>query len=155
MSTVSPVEKTLKIRRIFNAPREKIFSAWTDPEELKQWWGPPGYTAPSVEIDLRVGGSFRVAMQAPDGGISNLIGIYRVVTPPEKLVYTWNWESGSACDGEDGPVGETLVTVEFRDLGGDTEVIVTHDGLPDEKAWSGHNEGWSSSLDRLEALFSN
>jgi len=139
-------EITLNLRRIFKAPREKVFRAWTDPEELKKWWGPEGYATPSAEVDLRVGGKYRLGMRKlPDGEIFYLSGIYREVRPPESLVYTWRWEAQPEH-------GETLVTVEFREVRDSTEVVLTHERFPTQKARDDHNRGWSGCLDRLAKL---
>ncbi len=136
-------EITLNLKRTFKAPREKVFRAWTDPEELKKWWGPEGYSTPSAEVDLRVGGKYRFGMmKLPDGEIFYLSGTYREVRPPERLVYTWLWEGNPER-------GETLVTVEFRDLGAATEVILTHERFPNEKVRDDHNKGWNGCFDRL------
>lgn len=87
-------ETTLHLTRTFAAPRAAVFRAWTDPERLKQWWGPPGYATPAVELDLRVGGRYRIGMRKlPDGDVFYLSGVYQEVRPPERLVYTWRWES--------------------------------------------------------------
>lgn len=84
----------LEIRRTFEAPREKVFEAWTLPEALTQWWGPEGYATPSAEVDLRPGGRYRLGMKKlPDGEIFYLSGAYREVRAPEKLVYTWRWNT--------------------------------------------------------------
>lgn len=147
MASPTPgTEITLNLRRIFKAPREKVFRAWTDPEELKKWWGPEGYATPSAEVDLRVGGKYRLGMRKlPDGEIFYLSGIYREVRPPERLVYTWRWQGQPEH-------GETLVTVEFREVGDSTEVVLTHERFPTEKARDDHNRGWSGCLDRLAKL---
>ncbi len=142
-SAKSSTETTLNLRRIFKAPRQKVFRAWTDPEELKKWWGPEGYATPSAEVDLRVGGKYRLGMRKlPNGEIFYLSGVYREVRPPERLVYTWRWESEPA-------MGETLVTVEFREAGESTEVVLTHELFPTEKARDDHSRGWNGCLDRL------
>lgn len=134
---------TLRLTRTFAAPREKVFHAWTDPEELKKWFGPVGYSTPTAEVDLRVGGKYRLGMKKlPDGEIFYLSGTYREVRLPEKLVYTWRWEN-------EPELGETLVTVEFRARGHSTEVVVTHELFPTEKARDDHDKGWNSCLDRL------
>ncbi len=145
-SSTPGTEITLNLRRTFKAPRKKVFRAWTDPEELKKWWGPEGYDTPSAEVDLRVGGKYRLGMRKlPDGEIFYLSGIYREVRPPERLVYTWRWEAQPEH-------GETLVSVEFREVGDSTEVVLTHERFPTEKARDDHNRGWSGCLDRLAKL---
>ncbi len=138
---------TLRIARTFAAPREKVFRAWTDAEELKKWWGPVGYATPTAEVDLRVGGRYRLGMRKlPDGKIFHLSGTYREVRAPEKLMYTWFWEN-------EPELGETLVTVEFRARSSSTEVVVTHELFPNQKMRDDHDKGWNSCLDRLpEAL---
>jgi len=145
-SSKPSTETTLNLRRIFKTRREKVFRAWTDPEELKKWWGPEGYATPSAEVDLRVGGKYRLGMRKlPNGEIFYLSGTYREVRPPERLVYTWRWEA-------EPEYGETLVTVEFLQAGNSTEVVLTHEFFPTEKARDDHNRGWSSCLDRLAKL---
>ncbi|HET7874267.1 MAG TPA: SRPBCC domain-containing protein [Methylomirabilota bacterium] len=134
---------TLRLTRTLPAPRERVFRAWTDPEALTRWWGPHGFETPSAELDLRVGGRYRLAMRKlPDGEVFYLTGTYREVRPPERLVYTWQWEA-------EPELGNTLVTVEFREVAGGTEVTVTHELFPSEKVGDDHNRGWSGCLDRL------
>jgi uncharacterized protein YndB with AHSA1/START domain len=139
-------QTTLQLRRTFAAPREKVFRAWTDPEELKKWWGPPGYGTPSAEVDLRVGGKYRLGMRKlPDGPLFYLAGTFREVRAPERLTYTWRWEA-------EPEHGETLVTVEFHTRGGSTEIVLTHELFPTEKARQEHERGWSSSFDKLARI---
>lgn len=139
-------QTTLQLKRTFAAPREKVFRAWTDPEELKKWWGPPGYGTPSAEVDLRVGGKYRLGMRKlPEGPVFYLAGTYREVRPPERLVYTWRWEA-------EPELGDTLVTVEFHDRGGSTEIVLTHELFPTEKARQEHERGWSGGLDNLAKI---
>lgn len=142
------LETTLHLTRTFAAPREKVFRAWTDPEALKKWWGPEGYATPIAQVDLRVGGGYRLGMRKlPDGDLFYLAGTFREVRPPERLVYTWTWEG-------EAEFGETLVTVEFRARGSSTEIILTHQLFPSEKARQDHEKGWSSCLDRLAGALS-
>ncbi|MBI4588981.1 MAG: SRPBCC domain-containing protein [Candidatus Rokubacteria bacterium] len=139
-------QTTLQLRRTFAAPRGKVFRAWTDPEELKKWWGPPGYGTPSAEVDLRVGGKYRLGMRKlPDGEVFYLSGTYREVRRPERLVYTWQWEA-------EPELGDTLVTVEFHDRAGSTEIVLTHELFPTEKARQEHERGWSGGLDNLAKI---
>lgn len=136
-------QTTLQLTRTFAAPREKVFRAWTDPQEVKRWFHPPGYETPSAEIDLRVGGKYRLGMRKlPDGEVFYLSGTYREVRRPERLVYTWQWEA-------EPELGATLVTVEFHDRGGSTEIVLTHELFPTEKARQEHEQGWGGGLDNL------
>ena len=141
-------ETSLQIRRTFPAPRERVFRAWTQPEELKKWWGiADGFSAPIAEVDLRVGGNYRLGMKPPDGDTPYVCGgTFRELRPPEKLVYTWSWEP----PGND--IGETLVTVEFLDRGGSTEVVLTHELFPNQEARDQHSQGWAGALDQLAKL---
>lgn len=139
-------QTTLRLTRTFAAPREKVFGAWTHPEELKKWFHPPGYETPSAEIDLRVGGKYRIGMRKlPDGEVFYLSGTYREVRPPERLVYTWKWEA-------EPELGDTVVTVEFHGRGGSTEIVLTHELFPTEKARQEHEHGWSGGLDNLARI---
>lgn len=144
--TSSPVS-ALRIERGFAWTREKVFRAWTSPEAVKQWWGPPGYECPSAEIDLRVGGAYRLAMrQLPNGEPFFTTGVFREVTPPARLVYTWNWRNGGMPD-----LPETVVTVEFHAEGDSTRVVLVHDGFPSEMARDAHRDGWTGCLECLGA----
>ena len=137
-------ETTLVIERIIQAPRKKVFRAWTDPDALVKWWGPEGFTPSSAEIDLRVSGRYRISSCRSEAGEELFVnGEYREVVPPERLVFTWNWE------GADMDFGGTLVTVEFRERGEETEIVLTHERLPDEKTRDLHGMGWNSALDCL------
>jgi len=136
-------EATLRLTRTLAAPRERVFRAWTEPEELRRWFGPDGYATPSAEVDLRVGGKYRLGMRKlPDGEVFYLVGTFREVRPPERLVYTWVWEGSPE-------MGETLITVEFRTRGKVTEVRLTHELFPTAKVRDDHEKGWGSCLDKL------
>jgi uncharacterized protein YndB with AHSA1/START domain len=138
------LETTLRLTRTFAAPREEVFRAWTDPAALKKWFAPgDDYATPNAEVDLRVGGRYRIQIQSPQGKFHTVVGVYREVKPPEKLVFTWSWAEG----GMD--IGETVVTVEFRDQGESTELVLTHDRFPTTEARDDHRKGWTGCLDRL------
>ncbi len=141
--SISP-DTTLQLKRTFQAPRERVYRAWTDPEEMKNWAAPSEDYEVAAEVDLRVGGKYRIQMTHRDGAVHTAYGEYREVSAPEKLVYTWSWEDGFAKD--------TLVTVEFRDLGSATKLILTHERFPDAESRGKHSEGWSGCLGRLEEL---
>ncbi|HEV7365545.1 MAG TPA: SRPBCC domain-containing protein [Gemmatimonadales bacterium] len=130
----------LQVRRVFPVSPERLFRAWTTPEELKRWHAPDPLTVPLVEIDLRVGGSYRIHMREP-GGIEHRVGgTYRVVDPPRRLVYTWKH------DNEDTV---TQVTLEFKPQGSGTELVLTHEGFPSEDDRNSHEQGWTSILERV------
>ena len=139
-------ETTLNLRRTFAAPREKVFQAFTEAEIMKKWWGPEEFTCPTAEIDLKVGGKYRIAMKPPEGDVFYVKGTYREIKPPKRLVYTFQWEGA-------GMKEETLVTLEFHEKGDATELVLVHELFPDANARDDHNKGWESSFDCLaEAL---
>lgn len=138
--------KKLTITRIINAPQARVFKAWTDVEDMKKWTGPGDLGLGTFEFEYRVGGRYRLGMQGPDGVEYVAYGVYKVIEPPKKLVYTWKWET----DPPDAP--DTLVTVLFNARGKQTEVVVTHEGLKPD-AIADHSEGWNGSLDKLEHMF--
>jgi uncharacterized protein YndB with AHSA1/START domain len=144
-STAKATAETVEIRRTFSAPRQRVFDAWTRPEELAKWAAPGPMTCVLAEVDLRVGGVYRTHMRAPDGAEHRVTGVYRVVDPPKKLVYTWGWEAGSS------PVKDSVVTVEFVDRGAATEVILRHAGLPDAQQRSSHEKGWIGCFEKFPA----
>ena len=136
------------MKRVLPAPRARVFRAFTEPDELAKWWGPKGFTAPSVELDLRLGGNYRIAMQPPDGDLFYLSGEFREVDPPAQLAYTFRWEDPDPDDQE------TVVTLAFGDLGGSTELVVTQRAFATEGRRALHDQGWTDSLDRLHDLMS-
>lgn len=137
-------ETTLELRQLVPAPREKVFAAWTDPEQLKKWFGPnEAFQVPEASVDLKVGGRYRIQMLAPDGGVHTAHGEYLEIQAPEKLVFTWGWEGNA-----DFPKN-TRVTVKFVARGQETEVQLSHELLPNADAKRLHSEGWTGSLERL------
>lgn len=134
----------LVIRRTFAAPRARVYAAWTEPDQMRRWAGPEGFSVPEMEQDPRVGGTYRMTMQQPDGERIAVYGVFREIQPPERISYTWRWE-------EDTPEAEieTLVTVEFHDRGNETELVLTHDLFASEESRAGHEGGWNSALDKL------
>lgn len=155
--------RTLRITRIINAPRERVWQAWTDPEQIKKWWGPAGFTAPHAESDLRAGGTFLYAMHGPAGTEFDKDmwsgGEYREVIPMEKIVATDNFtdEHGNVISPNDaGMPGEwpeeMVVTVTFEDTDdGKTRLTLEHTGHPEEMAEMAE-QGWNQSLDKFEAV---
>lgn len=138
---------SLEVRRLIHAPQRRVFEAWTNPEDLTRWHAPGPVVVEHAEVELRVGGAYRVHMRSPDGKEHHAYGIYREVDPPRKLVYTWSWV-------QEPEVKDSIITIEFLARGpNETEVVLRHDGLPGEKQASSHREGWSSILDKLAARF--
>jgi uncharacterized protein YndB with AHSA1/START domain len=139
-------ELTLHIVRVLHAPRSLVYRAHSVPAELAKWWGPRGFSTPSVELDLRIGGRYRIAMQPPDGTLFHLSGEFVEVDPPARLAYTFRWEEPDPDDRE------TVVTFSLGDRGESTELTVVQRGFATEGRRALHERGWTESLDRLEAL---
>ncbi len=136
--------RIIRLTRTFAAPRERVFRAWTEPEQLIKWWGPKGFTVPEHSIDVRVGGAWRTTMRSPEGTNHIVAGVYREITPPERLVFTLGWET-------EGPRGhETVVTIEFHERDGATELQLTQELFESETSRDMHNQGWSTSLESLD-----
>ena len=146
---ISDPATVLQMRRSIPASRERVFRAWTDPAQLKKWFAvADGFTTPIADIDLQVGGRYRLGMQPPGNDFPLIVGgVYREIIPPEKLVFTWRWESPD----ENEP--ETLVTVEFIERGDVTEVVLQHELFASEALRDKHAEGWAGCLEHLERLF--
>lgn len=142
---------TLRLSRHFPVPCEKVFKAWTDPDLLTQWFGPPGVTTKAAAVDLRVGGKYLFTMQEPDGNVIDHGGEYRLIDPPRNLVFTWVLD-GQSCAGSEGQYVETMVTLEFENVNGSCQLHLTHELLPGEASKEGHHMGWIGSLDRLEEM---
>jgi uncharacterized protein YndB with AHSA1/START domain len=138
----SQPETSLHIKRTFAAPRERVYRAWTDAKQFALWFHPTDqYTTVITRMDLRVEGGYDLEMHHKGGNVHKLSGKYKEINPPEKLVFTWKWQHIE--------MAETLVTLEFRDLGASTEVTLTHDNLYDAELRAKHNEGWNACLEQL------
>lgn len=135
----------LRLTRTLDADPATVFAAWTEPDRMKAWFSPEAVAVEDVEADAVVGGAYRVRMRSDEGQAFTAHGTYREIDPPHRLVFTWDWEQ------KESAVGETVVTVELREVDGGTELVLTHEGFPAAEARDGHEEGWASCLDRLEA----
>jgi uncharacterized protein YndB with AHSA1/START domain len=153
-------DQELFITRIFGSPRESVWKAWTDPDLMKRWWGPKGFTSPYCKIDLRVDGKFLYCMRSPEGKDYWSTGICREDIPQEKIVFSDSFadESGNVVPAThygmsaDFPL-EMLVTVTFEKIGEKTKLTLCHVGIPAGADRDGANVGWNQSLDKLaEAL---
>src|SRR5208282_360490 len=147
-------ERELVITRIFDAPRELVFKAWTDPRHVAQWWGPKGFTNPVCEMDVRPGGALRIVMRAPDGADHAMKGVFREVVEPERLVFT-----NIAVDAQGNTLLKGLTIVTFVEHGGKTKLTLQTSaaGVAAEAAQmlAGMEQGWTQSLDRLEDCLAN
>jgi uncharacterized protein YndB with AHSA1/START domain len=151
-----PAERALVITRIFNAPREQVWKAWTKPEHMKRWWGPKGFTSPVSKIDLRVGGAYLSCMRSPEGQDFWSTGVYREIVPLERIVCTDSFadEKGSVVPashyGMEGAFPlEMLITVTFEELDGKTRFTLRHDGIPAGQMSELTEAGWRQSFDKL------
>jgi uncharacterized protein YndB with AHSA1/START domain len=138
----------LEIERVLPAARPVVFEAFTHPQQLAKWWGPEGYAVANLEFEPRVGESYRIEMQPPEGDAFHLTGEFREVDPPERLAYTFVWEPADPDDVE------TLAELSFRDLGESTEVRFTQGPFKTEARRALHRDGWGDSFDKLERLIS-
>jgi uncharacterized protein YndB with AHSA1/START domain len=142
------VKPSLTLKRRLNAPPAKVYGAWTEPEKIAHWFGPSQTVPGSVraELDVRVGGRFRVSFKTENGEYHEVGGIYREVVPNEKLVFSWAWHTT--------PERESLVTVLTKNDGDGTLLTLTHEQFFDQAARDGHKQGWTGTLDKLECYLS-
>jgi uncharacterized protein YndB with AHSA1/START domain len=141
-------QRELVITRVFDAPRELVFKAWTDAERMKRWWGPKGFTNPVCELDVRPRGAIRIHMRAPDGTVYPMGGVYQEIVPPERLVFT-----SAALDDKGNQLFENLNTITFVEHAGKTKLTLRTRVLKTTPAaaqyLAGMEQGWNLSLDRL------
>lgn len=135
----------LEITRVIKAPRDRVYAAWTDPMQLKQWFGPANVRTRDILAEPRVGGKFRWDLINDEGEEMTLLGEYRELSAGRKIVFTWQWDDDEAWKDRN-----SVVTVELFDRDGGTELKLTHEQLPSEESRDRHNQGWNSVLDRLE-----
>ena len=134
----------LDMTRVLPVPPSAVFDAFADPAKLARWWGPAGFTVPSIDFDPHAGGSYRIEMQPPEGDAFHLVGEFREVVPPAWLAFTFMWEPPDPDDVE------TLVELAFRDLEESTEVAFIQGAFKTEPRRELHRAGWSDTFDRLE-----
>ncbi|HEX5092696.1 MAG TPA: SRPBCC domain-containing protein [Burkholderiales bacterium] len=135
----------LTLERRFAAAPEKVWRAWTDPQALTRWFGPGGpQPVAAAELDVRVGGRFRIVFGGPQGTEHEVRGVYREVVPPRRLAFTWTWPRTT-------PERVSLVSIEFRAAGRGTEMIFTHAQHFSEAVRDGHRRGWSETFVKLDA----
>jgi uncharacterized protein YndB with AHSA1/START domain len=142
-------QQRLEIRRVIRASRARVFAAWTQPEQMRQWFGREIDQVESIGLDVRMGGVYHIRMAgscgtAGDGAKSEVSGGYIEVIPNEKVQFTWRplWN----------PAEESLVTVQLRDVEGGTELVLTHERFASMESRNAHLQGWTSSMNKLERM---
>lgn len=140
----------LQLTRTFSAPPAEVYAAWLDPDRIRRWMGDADYPVTEAVVDARVGGRYRIAVTAPDGGVHLTVGEYRELVPGERLVKTWVYEGPHPAADR----GESLLTVEFREAGpGTTELTLRHERISTADGRETLREGWTGCLDQMAALF--
>ena len=134
---------TIVVKRTIPATVDELFDAWLDPESLAQWMHPGTAARSTARVDVRVLGGFEVVMHYPNGPLRHH-GVYHTIERNKRLVFTWFSDATQHT--------ETLVTVEFNATNGGTEIVLTHERLPDNQAGCSHVQGWTLALELLEAL---
>src|SRR5271167_3869880 len=143
-------ETKLEVRRMFVAPREKVFEAWTQREKVEKWMCRfPRHETRFTTSDARLGSTNVMEVKNPQGETFKQSVTYRDIEPPKKLVFTWDWQRFSASGEKVDEARDTRVTVEFRPRGTFTEVILTHEGLPTAELRARHERGWIGCFDAL------
>jgi uncharacterized protein YndB with AHSA1/START domain len=136
---------SLTLKRRLNAPAEKVYAAWTRPEQIAKWFGPDAGPVTRAETDVRPGGHYTIVFHTEDGEEHHVSGVYREVRPNEKLQFTWAWRST--------PERESLVTVLIKPDGAGSILTLVHEQFFDEEARDRHQYGWTGTLNKLETLF--
>ena len=131
----------LVIRRLFDAPPEAAFDAWLEREQWQAWIGPEGCQCDVPLLEPKVGGRYRLQMHLSDGREIPVEGVFKVIDRPHALAFTWGWALGGHAD--------TLVSLTFRAVGAQTEITLTHEGLPTPEDRESHGKGWNSTLNKL------
>jgi len=145
---VAPAEAdALIIRRRYSAKPDVVFELWTKTELLAKWFRPSAeFTHQLVEVDVRVGGRYRVAFKSPDGRVDVVAGEYLEVESPQRLTFSWMWEPPNEHAGV-----ESRVTVQFTEVDGETELVLTH-RIPDKETRESHLRGWTGALEQIPDL---
>ena len=138
---------SLEIKRFIKASPDRVYAAWTDPVQLKKWFGPENVQSRNLIADARVESQFRWDCTDPEGKQVTISGEYRELQPGKKIVFTWQLE-----EDEDWKNHSSIVTIELFDREGGTELRLTHEKLPNEASRDDHEQGWNSVLEKLETF---
>jgi uncharacterized protein YndB with AHSA1/START domain len=139
-----PTETRLHLEKILVVPRERVFAAFVDAEQLRRWWGPAGFTVARLEFGAVEGTDYRIAMQPPDGDVFHIRGTFRAVEPSQRLVFTFIYEEPDPDDQE------TLVTLTFDPTDTGTRVVLDQGPFRTAARLELHRDGWTDTLQRLE-----
>ena len=147
MEQAAKEKPSLALRRHYPVAPEKVWRAWTDPEALKRWFGPGAVHDPVsvAEVDVRVGGRFRIVFGGPKGDEHEAQGVYKEVVPNRKLVFTWTWPRTT-------PERESIITISLKASGGGTDFDFLQEQFFNEAARDGHLGGWTSTFAKLERV---
>ena len=159
MEEAEQTKSDILVERVFDAPRELVWRAWTEPGCVKRWWGPKGFTAPAIEIDLRVGGRYLYGMRSPEGQDFWNTGVYREIVPGKRIVATDSFSDaeGNVVPASDyGMTGdwplELVATVTFNEIEGRTEMTIQEPDVPTGENREMAEAGWNESFDKLADL---
>jgi uncharacterized protein YndB with AHSA1/START domain len=144
----SPAVPAIVLRRTYPASRDRVFDAWTNPETAARFLGPGDVEATDIRMDARTGGTYSITMLGKEFGKMVVNGTYRDVRRPERLSMTWRWEEDSPADEYD-----TLLTLEFNDRNGETELVLTHEHIKTIESRANHEHGWTAIVDQLATIF--
>jgi uncharacterized protein YndB with AHSA1/START domain len=139
-----PAGSQLHLEKIIVAPRERVYAAFVDAEQLRHWWGPTGFTVQDLQFDAVDGTDYRITMRPPEGDAFNIRGTFRAVEPPRRLVFTFNYEEPDPDDQE------TLVGLTFESTDGGTRVILDQGPFKTAARLGLHRDGWTETLERFE-----
>lgn len=141
-------ESALEMKRVFQAPVERVFRAWTDPEKMNRWLFPDPRMHAVCQVDLRVGGAYEIQMHSDESSPHVVNGVYKEIVPNKKLSFTWRWKG-------EGEEMESFVTLTFHSLSpADTELTLKHERFYNKEETESHAKGWIGCLEQLEAFLS-
>jgi len=140
-------DTTLRLERLIPSPPEHLFALWIEADQIAKWWAPDGYESVVETLDVRPGGRWRTILRRPDGSELSTSGVYRVVDPPRRLVFTWAWEDSARMRGH-----ETEVSVSFEPAPGGTRLVLIQQRFETRHARDNHTRGWSASFDRVAKM---
>jgi uncharacterized protein YndB with AHSA1/START domain len=147
MSRIDEVGQTLRLERLIPASPDSLFAFWVEPEQLVRWWAPDGYEAVVDRLEVRQGGRWRILLRNSGGAELAVGGLFHVVEPARRLVFSWAWEEAEETRG-----GQTEITVNFEPMPGGTRLVLSHRNFNSEDARNRHFTGWSAGLGRLVNL---